>query len=265
MSHDASKVVMGQTAWSAKDVVEFDNDPASFPAGTAVRLKSDGTLSKTLADGQWLGVSLGRSLSSSKKTAICRAGLKVPMLVEYGPARLVITITSYANLVAVSDDTLQFEHAGLSLDETLTFKASASTEDEVAAATNNNTTATALAAKISNHSVLGLHFIASAVGAVVTVTARDNEVDGADVDVTYVDNSSVGLTLDDATFTGGGASPDFIVLGAKVYVSDTSGKADDAASDSTISDAVYVSGLLTGIDEDGAEVSAVLVDMPGGL
>lgn len=263
--HNASLVKMGVPLSSSKSVRCFDADPADFPAGTRVCLDSDGELSKDISDGMPIGISLGRSLSDTEKTDVLVEGLGVPVLLEKGPARLIVTITSYSNLIATSDDTLQFEHAGLTLDETLTFKASASTEDEVAAASSNSQTATNLAAKINAHSVLGTIFHASANGAVVTVTAIDNTLDGADVDVTYVNNSSTGLTLDDTTFTGGALSPDYIVKGAKVYFSDTTGKADDSNSEATISDAVYVSGLLTGIDEDGNSVNAAIIDMPGGL
>ena len=78
-------------------------------------------------------------------------------------------------------------------------------------------------------------------------------------------NTNVGATVSGATLTDSDDTPDYIALGAKVYFSNSTGKADDPNSDSTISDAVYASGLLTGIDESGAEVLAVLVDMQGGL
>lgn len=80
MGHDASKVLLGVTGSSAKDVTQFAHDPATMVAGTAVRLKSDNTLSVTKSDGRWLGVSLGKSLSDHKKTAIVRAGELVPIL-----------------------------------------------------------------------------------------------------------------------------------------------------------------------------------------
>jgi hypothetical protein len=265
--HDATKVLLGATTMSGKEVTKHAGSPATFKAGLAIRQKSDGTLSTTLADGQWLGVSLGKGLSDdTKNTSIARSGLGVPVLVEGGPARLVITITDYAALISGTDDTLQFEHAAEELDETLTFKSSESTEDDVAAETSNEVTATNLKNAINSHSVLGTYFIATSSGAVVTLTAIDNDLEGADFDVTYTDNdTNIGLTLDDTTFTGGAGSADYVTVGSKAYFSDTSGKADDPNSDSTVSDAVYVSGLLTGIDEDGNEVSVALVDMPGGL
>jgi hypothetical protein len=259
--HDPTKCLMGSPASSGYDSAEIDSDPASFPAGVACRLNSSGGASLSASDGAWLGISLGKSLSNHKRLSVLRNGLKVPVLVEGGPARGVVTITSYANLVATSNDTLQIGAT------TFTFKASASTESEVGAVTNNNTTAANLASKINAHSVAGLLFKAVAVGAVVTITAKDNTTAGSSVALVYTDvhGSDIGLTVDAATFTGGAVASDFIVLGAKVYFSDTTGKADDPASASTISDAVYASGLLTGIDESGNSVAAVLVDMQGGL
>jgi hypothetical protein len=77
MSHDATKVLMGATQSSFKNV---DNHKGVIAAGTACRLKSDDTLSIASADGNLLGVSLGADLSSIGWTSICRKGSKVPVL-----------------------------------------------------------------------------------------------------------------------------------------------------------------------------------------
>jgi hypothetical protein len=78
--HDPTKVLLGTTGSSAKDSIQnFDADPADFPAGTAVRLKSDGSLSKEVGDGSLIGVSLGKSLSNDGRTAVLRAGDAVPI------------------------------------------------------------------------------------------------------------------------------------------------------------------------------------------
>ena len=76
MAHDSTKVLMGQSRSSVK---EIDNRAGSIAAGLAVRLKSDDTISIALADGNLLGISMGRSLSDTSRTAICRKGLKVPI------------------------------------------------------------------------------------------------------------------------------------------------------------------------------------------
>lgn len=80
MSHDASKVLLGQTPSSAKEVDNLAGNPATFLAGLCVHLKSDGTLSLASADGSKLGISLGKDLSDTQRVAICRKGLSVPIL-----------------------------------------------------------------------------------------------------------------------------------------------------------------------------------------
>lgn len=265
MSHDATKVLLGNVQTSSKEITEHLGSPATYLAGLALRLASGNTLSVTKTDGLWLGVSLGKGLSDSLRTVdIARDGIKVPVLLEYTPARQVVTITSYANLVAAANDTLKIGAT------TFTFKASPSLEGEVGAVTDNSTTAANLVTKINAHSVAGLLFKATAVGAVVTITAKNNATVGTTIDCVYTDTgtATVGLTVAASaiTFVGGGTTaPDYVAIGSKVYFSDTTGKADDANSASTISDAVYVSGVLTGIQEDGTEVPCALVDMVGGL
>lgn len=82
--HDASKVLMGATGSNIKEVDNRAGDPATFQAGLCVHLKSDDTLSLASADGSKLGISLGRSLSDTKRTAICRKGVQVPIQVTNG-------------------------------------------------------------------------------------------------------------------------------------------------------------------------------------
>lgn len=139
MGHDATKVLLGSTVSSVKEV---DNKAGTIAAGLIVRLKSDDTISIAAADGLPLGISLGRSLSDTSRTAIARKGLKVP-----------IQLTS--------------------------------------------------------------------------------------------------------AFTP--------TLGAQVHISDTTGKAIASGAGATGMNAVYASGVLTGIDEDGASVNVALIDFPGGL
>jgi hypothetical protein len=74
--HDATKVLMGTTQSSFRDV---DNKKGSIEAGKLVRLKSDDTLSSASADGSAIGISLGKSLSDTARTAICRSGIRVPI------------------------------------------------------------------------------------------------------------------------------------------------------------------------------------------
>lgn len=141
MGHDASKIMLGHNPSSFKTV---DNRAGSIAAGLIVRLKSDDTISVALADGSPLGISAGRSLSDTSRTAVVRRGKKVPILLT-------------------------------------------------------------------------------------------------------------------SSFTP--------TIGAQVHISDTTGKAGAAGAGFTGVNAVYVSGALTTVDEDGAEVASngALIDFPGGL
>ena len=84
MSHDATVIYMGSTQSRVKEVENRAGDPATLKAGLAVHLKSDGTITLAEADGSLLGISLGRSLSDTKRVAIARKGLRVPILLTNG-------------------------------------------------------------------------------------------------------------------------------------------------------------------------------------
>lgn len=263
--HNASKVQMGSVGMSGYNASDFAADPATFPAGTAVRLKSDGTVSVTKSDGAWLGISRGRSLSSTKRLSVVTDGRLVPVLVERQPARGSITISSYANLLTGGADTITVGATAFTAQSGATTPGDATFR----AATSNAATAADLAAQINAHAIAGA-LVVAAVDSVdttkVNLTARSNATDGDTIALAYTEGGSgTGASVSGATFTDSDDSPDFVTLGAKVYFSDTSGKADDGSSGATLSDAVYASGLLTGVDEDGNEVLAALVDMPGGL
>lgn len=263
MSHDATKVLMGNVLTNSKEMTEHLGSPATFIAGLAIRQKSDGVLSVTKADGQWLGISLGKGLSDSLKTvALCRSGLKVPVLLERQPARGLIEITDYAALVSGTDDSIT---VGATV---FTAQAGAATLGQTTfqAATSNDDTATSLAAQINSHATASTLVKATVVAAVVTLTAISNSTSGDSIAMAYTDNdSNIGATVSGATLTDSDDSQDYVTIGEKVYFSDSTGKADDQNSGSTISDAIYVSGVLTGIQEDGTEAACALVDMGGGL
>jgi hypothetical protein len=263
MAHNASVVVMGSSQSSSKQGSETVNSsPATFLAGLAVRRKSDGLLSVTKADGAWMGISMGKSLDDALKTTVQLAGERVPVLVERQPARGVVTITSYANLVSGTDDSIT---VGATV---FTAQTGAVTPGQTTfqAATGNNETAASLAAQINAHATAGALVKATALAAVVTITALSNASAADTIALAYTDNdTNIGATVSGATLTDSDDTPDFITIGSKVYFSDVTGKADDPNSGATISDAIYVSGLLTGIAEDGTSVLAALIDMPGGL
>lgn len=83
MSH-SSAVYMGNTKSSFKKIDNWAADPATFLAGLCGHLKSDGTVSLASADGSKIGISLGRSLSDTKRTPFVREGTEVPILLANG-------------------------------------------------------------------------------------------------------------------------------------------------------------------------------------
>lgn len=263
MAHDATKVVLGSSRSSSKQGSEtFASDPATYLAGLAVRRASTGLLSLTKSAGNWIGISMGKSLADSSHTTVQLAGEQVPVRVERQPARGSITISSYANLLTGGADTIT---VGATV---FTAQAGAATPGAgtFQAATSNDATATSLAAQINAHATAGALVKATAAAAVVTITAISNAVDGDTIGLVYTEGGTgTGASVSGATLTDSDDTPDFVVIGAPVYFSDTTGKADDPNSNATLSNAVYVSGLMTGIAEDGSEVLAAIIDMAGGL
>lgn len=237
-NHDASKVAMGSVGSSDRVVTNFPADPASFPSGLAVRGKSDGGLSTAVGDGSLVGVSLGRSLSEHKKTAVCRAGNHVPIRLA---AYLVLEETTILKKV--------FSDVRIELLDTVSAGSEAVTvtdEDDdgspykliSVAIESGVTTATQLKAAIdASPQALAL------IEAVITGTAEDDEVGLAE---TAID------TLDHA------------VIGAPVEISDVTGMAVPEGAGS-VTGAKYISGPKTGVNLDGTTVTAAIIDMGGGL
>lgn len=75
-THNPNVVVLGSTRGNIK---EIGNRKGYIAAGIAVRLKSDGTISTASADGGLLGISVGRDLSNTGRTAIAYKGIGVPI------------------------------------------------------------------------------------------------------------------------------------------------------------------------------------------
>lgn len=92
MAHDNTKVLLGSHGSSDFDASNESGDPATFKAGLVVCRKSDSTLSLAAADGSKIGVSMGVSLSDTKKVSVCRSGNKIPVQItdESGFAYVVI-------------------------------------------------------------------------------------------------------------------------------------------------------------------------------
>lgn len=79
MSHDSTKVLMGSGRSSAKEIM---NKVGSIEAGVFVRVASDDTISATT--GTVIGLSMGKDLSDTNRTAIARKGLKMPVKLTAG-------------------------------------------------------------------------------------------------------------------------------------------------------------------------------------
>jgi hypothetical protein len=234
--HDATKVLMGSTQSSDRDASVFPSDPASFPAGRAVRLADDGTLSTTLADGGLVGVSLGRSLSDTKKTAVCRDGNRVPIELAKYLVKAQLTFT-LKRKVAVAIELLDTETAGAET-VTVTGDDDAGYLISVGMDSTTSTTTQIKAALDGEPDALALieTKIASGQGATAVTAFASDDID----------------TMAQA------------VIGAVVRVSDVTGKAVPAGIGSATG-ACYASGALTGIQEDATEIDVAVIDMAGGL
>lgn len=242
--HDPTKVLLGATQSSAKDISTHSSDPATFVAGLAVRLSNTGDLSLSSGAGSFLGVSLGKSLSDTKKTSVVRTGEGVPLqLTDDGVAASIkkgdITFTAKEKGVAgnsitialldtLEDGTANVEVEGL--DIIVNIESTVTIASAIKTAIDNSPEASALISAVID---------GGDESAAQSAAAEDNLENGAD-------------------------AYSYVVKGQPVYIDNSTGKAD-VQSGSTISGAMYVSGPLDGVAEDGTDVKVALVDMPGGL
>lgn len=105
MLHDPSIVLLGGVKTSNKQVSQYNEDPSTFKAGVAVRLKNDGTLSLAKDDGRWIGVSLGKNLSNvASGIAVLRKGLGVPVLVTEGYEPVIGEKVYFNDSTGLADD-----------------------------------------------------------------------------------------------------------------------------------------------------------------
>ncbi len=269
MGHDPTKLLLGTTGSSDRPGTSvYDSDPTTFKAGLACRLASDAALTLTKGSNQWVGISLGKSLSDIKKTCVLRAGSDVPLLLSLPKAYASVTITSYANLVSGTPDSITVGATVFTAQSGSVTPGGATFQ----AASSNNATGTSLAAQINAHATASTLVKADANAGVVTITALAGGTGGNAIAIAYTNNdANVGATLANASggnLNGGSADSDdidYVTKGAKVYIDDLTGMATVNQPGSTISDAVYVSDVLDGVAEDDSIVPAVKVDMVGGL
>lgn len=271
MSHNPNLIQLGSVRSNHRAPKFFSGDPATFKAGLKVCISNTGALSLAKSAGFQAGISLGKNLSGdSKATAVNTKGLGVPVRLALKRSTGLITITNVSNLAA--GDTLTVGatgfvgQSGAATPGAATFQATGTTAQ----------TATNLAAQINAHATAGALVYAIASSATVRLYAKvQGAGTGHDVAVSYTDASptSVGLTLSELSggkLAGGSNTASdiaYVVKGQKVYFNDATGEADIAMSGfSTVSDATYVEGIMSSLEEDGtAGPPATYVDMPGGL
>lgn len=261
--HDAGIFLMGGIGSSDRFVTNHDSDPATFKAGLIVHRSATGGLSLASSDGGVIGVSLGESLQDTKRTAVCRVGNDVPVqltnegVLSNGTA----TITSYANLVDSGDDTIQIGSTVF----TAQSGAASLGDATFQAATSNDDTAQSLSDQINAHPVASLVVSASALSAVVTITAIEPGTGSNSIELIYTDNgtSSVGATVSGSgTLENGTAAYAYALPGKPVIYSATTGK---AASTGNATGGIYKGDVLRGLQMDESFVDVILVDMGGGL
>jgi len=234
--HDASKILLGSVGSSDRVVTQHNADPASFPAGRAVRQSSTvGGLS--LTSGQLLGVSLGASLSDDKKTAVCRAGNDVPIqlgasLVK-GSLTFIKKTAAVVNIAFITGGTAGSEVVTVTGDDDAGYLISVSMSGGVSTATQMKTALDASAPALA----LIETQIASGQGATAQAAFASDEID---------DTS-------------------FAVKGAAVRISTASGMA--IVSGGSLTGAVYNDSAKSGINPlTGAVAYPVAsIDMGGGL
>lgn len=135
------------------------------------------------------------------------------------------TVTSYANLVSGTDDSVTIDGV------VFTAQAGAAVLGETTfqAATSNDATAASLAAQINGHAATAAKVVATVVGAAVTLTAVDYYSTG-NYAINYTDNdTNVGITKSGTAMTGGdGLSAGSFTGVIGVWSSDTSLLEDQA-------------------------------------
>lgn len=100
MSHSSSKVLMGSTQSSVKEVTNFASvSGVPVEAGLVCIMESSGKISLDTSEGQIVGVSLGKDLSDIGRTSVCRKGLGVPVKLKTG------FNPTIGAAVAIEDDT----------------------------------------------------------------------------------------------------------------------------------------------------------------
>lgn len=240
MAHDPNKVLLGSTQSSDKEITCHAADPATFKAGYAVRLNSSGALS--LTSGTRIGVSLGRSLSDTLKTAVARVGNRIPLRLKtvQGTVKIGdITFTAKAPYYGAASNSIT-----IALLDTLT--------DGTAEVEFDEDSPLAIVVNIE----------ATVTTALAIKTAIDADPNVSKLVTVVVDGGDDAAPQAAAAATPLAGGSNVAVLGATVKIDATSG---EGSADGTDTGAVYLSGLLSGVTEEGTEVPAAVIALPGGF
>lgn len=243
MAHDPSKVLMGSSPSSEREISCENGDPATFKAGVAVRRNSSGNL--LLADdgtATLIGISAGISLSDTKKTAVFRSGLRVPVLLKD---------ESVAASVKKGDITFTSKLFGVAGNAITITLADTETGDVAVVEVDGYDIVIGIESGVTLAETIGDALDASA----AAMALIDYAIDSGDEDV-----AQTGATQ--ANLAGGSDGSAHVVLGGILKIDDTSG---EASSDGDTTGGVYSSGVLTGVYYDGTTARVALVDIPGGL
>lgn len=243
MGHDPSKVLMGASPSSERELSCENGDPATFLAGLAVRRASSGDL--VLADNgttTLIGISAGASLSDTKKTAVFRSGLRVPVRLK--------DESTYASIKKGD----------------ITFTA------KLFGAAGNVITVTLADTETGDVAVVDVDGYDITIGIEGGVTTAETIGDALDASeeasalIEYAidpgDESAAQAAAAQDSLEGGDDGVDHVVPGGVLKIDDTLGT---ASSDGDTTNGIYSSGVLTGVYTDGTTARVALVDIPGGL
>lgn len=242
--HDPTKVLLGTTPSSDKDVTCETGSPATFLPGLVVRKNTDGTLS--LTTGTRIGVSLGESLDgATAKTAVCRTGNEVPILLTDYAAELELEDLTYTAV----DETAAGNLIGIVYADEVEDASAEVTSVETDEATGEITITVAMESG------------ATTADDILAAIEADAEADAL-VTVAVTGTGATAQTAVARTALADGGGTSYATPGAAVVLHATSGKADASG---TTTGAVYVSGDKTGVNRDGTTASVALIAMHGGF
>lgn len=109
----SSSIYFGSTGSNFREVTSHLGEVA---AGLAVYLHADGSIDTTAASGVLIGISLGKDLSDTGYTAVCRRGVKVPIKLENGftnPALgVAVQISTTTGMAKASGTTVNAVYSG---------------------------------------------------------------------------------------------------------------------------------------------------------